>query len=137
MLPTIDFSLLGLLAAVWAGLKIIWDITCKFFKWVSDKALTLLIGSKFWATAAFFAASVAIMSLLSYVVNAFLSFLVQTAVGSISFAPLRESLIFLGNFLPLAELGSVLTFLFLHGRFLWLQKTMVTGGQRCAPIYGT
>lgn len=50
------------------------------------------------------------MSLLSYVVNAFLSFLVQTAVGSISFAPLRESLIFLGNFLPLAELGSVLTF---------------------------
>lgn len=57
MLPTIDISLIGILLAIWNVFKVIWDYTSKAFNWITQKALAVLIGSKFWATAAFLIAA--------------------------------------------------------------------------------
>lgn len=62
MLPTIDFSLIGVVLAIWSVIKVIWGWVCKAFDWITQRALALLIGSKLWATAAFIVTGIVIIT---------------------------------------------------------------------------
>lgn len=112
MVPTIDFSLIGVVLAIWSGIKFIWDACTKALNWITQRALSLMIGSKIWATAFFLASWGIIVALLGTVTNFLLGKLASFAVSQIPVAGVRESLLFLGTRLPLSEISSVFTFAF-------------------------
>lgn len=109
MLPTIDISLIGIILAVWNVFKVIWDYTSKAFNWITQQALALLIGSKFWATAAFLVAAGVIIgfstTFLSAIANRILSAVFPS--GSLN----SQLVDFIGLYIDTSELTTTIAFL--------------------------
>lgn len=109
MLPTIDISLIGILLAVWNVIKVIWDYTTQAFNWITQRALAVFLGSKFWATAFFIVIAVSLLSLLSTLLTAVSNHLLSLIVPSVNNIP--SSVVKLACFLfPIHEATDLILF---------------------------
>lgn len=120
MLPTIDISLIGIILAVWNVIKIIWDYTSKALNWITQRALALIIGSKFWATAAFLVAAGVLISVISTIIDRVLNLLFEYAFPSIN---LPNQLIDTVGFFISEDILEVFTF----ALSCWLSYEVIVG----------
>lgn len=79
MIPTIDFSLIGLLALVFSFFKTVWGYFTQALNWITQRALALMIGSRIWATVFFFG----IASAIYIVFTSWLSSQIGAVVSSV------------------------------------------------------
>lgn len=119
MLPTIDLSLIGILLIIWNVIKTIWQYVWGAIVWAKDHAIALMIGSKIWASATFFALTVVVMAGTSYVLQYISGWVAQMLINSLPVASIRQALIFIGTVIPFAPLLRLLSTFFVGWAYIF------------------
>lgn len=130
MIPTIDISFIGICVAIWTVLKTALGWVMHGINFISQKALALLIGSKFWATLAFLVAYLAVCRLVVYVVTLAASYVLDLVFSHVDYGIIRASLNYLGTVLNLRRVAQTITFFFamfvsyrlFQARILWFSQ---------------
>lgn len=109
MVPVFDISLVGTVTAVWAAAKVIFSTIGRGLDWIAKKALSALVGSKFWATAFFVGLAGAVISVFYGLLSLASSAILPSLSASLSFT--HETFTILSYLVRLDSLVSFLNFL--------------------------
>ena len=133
MLPTIDFSLIGVVLAIWSVIKVIWDWVCKAFDWITQRALALLIGSKFWATAAFIVTGIVIITAFSTIYNKIFELSSSLVISAVDVP--SSVFNFLSLYVDFADLRSLCAFIVSSWTTYFIVCGTVAGLEKARSIF--
>lgn len=109
MVPVFDISLIGTLTAIWGVLKVVLSSVGKGLDWIAKKALSALVGSKFWATAFFLGLAAIVITAFYSILSACSDALFDALAPDLSFD--QNTFILLSYIVRLSSLSSFLSFL--------------------------
>lgn len=81
MIPTIDISLIGIVGAIWVGLKAIAHYFSVGLQFVLSNVVAFIAGSRLWCTIFFVAAVAALVVLYAYLIRLIMTNIASFAVS--------------------------------------------------------
>lgn len=110
MLPTIDFSLIGVVLAIWQVLKFVFSHVLTALEWVSHKMIAVLVSSKIWGTAFFIGLFLLFSVLLGRLLNYVASRILQIAIAQIPSQNVQRSFNFIATLSPMTYVADLLSY---------------------------
>lgn len=110
MLPTIDFSLIGVVLAIWQVLKFVFTHLLTALEWVSHKMIAVLVSSKVWGTIFFVGFYLLLSVLLARLMTSLTSRIARIIISTIPNSNVQKSFDFISCLSPFRYVAEVFAF---------------------------